>query len=228
VLTLVLFLLAVIFMTLGAWQARRAAEKTVIEQQHRYATTMSLETAMAQNDRFSRIEITGRYDANRHILLDNQIWHGRAGVHVFTPFYTVDGTAILVNRGWLPLGPDRTVKPEIPTPQFELVLHGMLNSIPVPGRILGSADQLRKNEWPQLITYLNLEDISGSLERPLENWIIQLSASEQHGFEGREWKPVFLSSSRHRGYAFQWFALALACVAMWVFSGFRKPSGDNK
>jgi len=55
-----------------------------------------------------------------------------------------------------------------------------------------------------------------------------LSKSEPTGFEGREWKPVFLSSSRHKGYAFQWFALVAACVAMWMFLGFRKSSGNNK
>jgi cytochrome oxidase assembly protein ShyY1 len=55
-----------------------------------------------------------------------------------------------------------------------------------------------------------------------------LSKSEAGGFDGREWKPVFLSSSRHKGYAFQWFALVAACFAMWIFLGFRKPSGNSK
>ena len=182
---------------------------------------------MAQNSRFSRIEVSGHYDSSRHFLLDNQILRGRGGVHVFTPFYTIGGSAILVNRGWLPLASDRTIRPEVPTPQHQIVLKGMLNTIPVPGRVLGPADQLVKDQWPQLITYLNLADISGSLERPLENWILQLSKSEPHGFDGRDWKPVFLSSSRHRGYAFQWFALATACIVMWVIIGFRNSSGKR-
>jgi surfeit locus 1 family protein len=220
--TLVLFLLACLFMMLGSWQEQRAMEKMVLEQQHQTAGALPLETAIAQESRFSSIDVSGRYDPNRHILLDNQIWQGRAGVYVFTPFYPNGGTAILVNRGWLPLAPDRMSMPQVPTPQHEIVLKGMLNTLPVPGRILGSADQLKQEKWPQLVTYLNLPDISDSLGTPLENWVIQLSKSEPDGFGGREWKAVFLSSSRHKGYAFQWFALVAACIVMWIFIGFKK------
>ena len=226
--TLVLLLLACLFMLLGSWQQKRALEKAELEQQHRTALPLSLEKAIAQGSRFSQVDVSGHYDVNRHILLDNQIWQGRAGVYVFTPFYTTEGTSILVNRGWLPLAPDRKTMPEIPTPQHEIVLKGTLNTLPVPGRILGSADQLNQEKWPQLVTYLKLSDISGSLDTPLENWVIQLSKSAPDGFDGREWKPVFLSSERHKGYAFQWFALVAACVVMWVYLGFRKPSGISK
>ena len=226
--SIVLALLACLFAMLGTWQEKRAHDKKVLEQQHRTAGVLPLETAMEQRSRFASIDTGGHYDKSRHILLDNQIWKGRAGVYVFTPFYTTTGKAILVNRGWLPIAPDRKTLPEIPTPQHELVLRGMLNTLPVPGRILGSADQLQREQWPQLVTYLNLTDISASLGVTLEDWVIQLSKSEANGFDGREWKPVFMSSSRHKGYAFQWFALVATCVAMWIFLGFRKPSGINK
>lgn len=226
--TLVLFLLALLFATLGTWQINRAMEKAVLEQLHQHAAASSLESAIAQNSRFSRIRVNGSYDSNRHILLDNQIWKGRAGVYVFTPFHTTDGTTILVNRGWLPLAADRKSTPEIPTPRDGLVLRGILNTLPVPGRILGAADKLDPDQWPQLVTYLNLSDISVSLDIPLENWVIQLSPSEATGFDGREWKPVFLSSSRHRGYAFQWFALTATSILMWIFISFRKPTGNKK
>ena len=226
--TLVLFLLASLFATLGSWQSQRAEQKEVIERQHRTAPPLTLATAIERGSRFSPVDVTGHYDARRHILLDNQIWQGRAGVYVFTPFYTTGGIAILVNRGWLPLAPDRKTLPEIPTPKQQVILNGLLNALPVPGRILGAADQINREQWPQLVTYLNLPDISGSLETSLENWVIQLSKSEPSGFEGREWKPVFMSPERHRGYAFQWFALVAACVVMWVYLGFRKTSGINK
>jgi cytochrome oxidase assembly protein ShyY1 len=226
--TLALFMLTGLFASLGMWQAQRAAEKEQTELRHRMATRVSFETALAKDERFARIDVSGHYDPVRHILLDNQIWKGRAGVHVFTPFYTLDGTAILVNRGWLALTADRQTMPAVPTPQHETVLRGMLNTLPVPGRMLGQADRMNQSQWPQLVTYLNLENITESLDVPLENRIIQLSASEQAGFEGRDWKPVFLTSRKHKAYAFQWFALATVSIVLWVFTGFRKPSGINK
>ena len=225
--TLVLFLLAILFVNLGFWQSERAAEKSQIEQQHQTMGVMPFQQALAGGHRFARIDVSGHYDTQRHILLDNQIWRGRGGVHVFTPFYTHDGTTILVNRGWLPLAADRQTMPEIPTPQHENILRGILNTLPVPGRILGSTDRMQRDTWPQLVTYLNHEVITVSLDTKLENWVIQLSKTEQGGFEDRDWKPVFLSSSRHRAYAFQWYALTTACLVLWVFAGFRKPT-DKK
>jgi surfeit locus 1 family protein len=225
--TVALFILASLFASLGMWQEKRAAEKEQTELQHRAASRVPFETALAGDERFARIDVSGHYDPVRHILLDNQVWKGRAGVHVFTPFYTLDGTAILVNRGWLPLAADRQTMPDIPTPQHETVLRGMLNTLPVPGRILGQADRMNQNQWPQLVTYLNLENIVESLDVSLENRVIQLSASEQAGFEGRDWKPVFLTSRKHKAYAFQWFALATISIVLWVFTGFRQPSGNK-
>ena len=222
-----LLLLATLFAFLGSWQTKRAAEKLETEQLHRSATNVGLQTALETGQRFALIDIGGHYDPERHILLDNQIWKGRAGVHVFTPFYTNDGIAILVNRGWLPLPADRQTMPGIPTPQHQTVLRGRLNILPVPGRAMGHADRLDRDKWPQLVTYLNRADIAESLGSPLEDWIIQLSITEEYGFEGRDWKPVFLSSKRHKGYAFQWFALTAACFVLWVFAGFR-TTGNKK
>ena len=223
-----IFLLIALFANLGLWQTKRAAEKSATEQLHQAATPHVFEQALKEKKRFARIDVTGHYDPIRHILLDNQIWNGRAGVHVYTPFNSLGGTTILVNRGWLPLAADRQSMPEINTPQHQTVLSGMLNIVPVPGRILGRADQLDKDQWPQLVTYLNLEDIAGSLDAPLENWVIQLSDADQTGFEGRDWKPVFMSSRRHKAYAFQWFALATVSFVLWLLISFRKSSENMK
>lgn len=227
-LTVFLMVLGIIFAGLGSWQVKRGAEKEGLEEKHARAEEKPLERALAEQDRFSRVTATGSYDPGRHFLLDNQIWKGRAGVYVFTPFYTTHGDVILINRGWLPLAPDRKSLPGIPTPDTEITLKGILNTLPVPGRILGSADRLSPDQWPQLLTYMKLDDLSASLGQPLENAVIQLSATDPTGFEGRDWKPVFLSSQRHNAYAFQWFALCFACIIMWLVLGFKNSSGRKQ
>ena len=225
--TLSLFLLAVLFTNLGLWQTQRASEKSATEQLHLAAKSVSLESALEQGLRFARVDIDGQYDPVRHILLDNQVWKGRAGVHAFTPFYTSSGTAILVNRGWLPLAADRKSLPEVPTPLYETSIKGMLNILPVPGRAVGEPDSLGQDHWPQLVTYLNLQDIANSTQSKLENWIVQLAPTDESGFEGRDWQPVFMSSDRHKAYAFQWFSLTTACIVLWLVISFRKISGNK-
>lgn len=227
-LTVALFLFSLFFAMMGAWQSQRAAEKEILEEQYQQAPDLPLKTAIAQQRRFSRVSVSGHYDTERHFLLDNQTWQGRAGVFVFSPFYSNSGNVILVNRGWLPISPDRKSLPEIDTPDGETAISGILNTLPVPGKVLGSADILGKDHWPQLVTYMNLPDLSASLDQPLENWVIQLSKSNPEGFEGREWKAVYLTPGRHRAYAFQWFALTAASIIMWLYIGFKHPSGTKK
>jgi len=227
--SVVLLLLALMFANLGIWQRHRAAQKADLEQRFLAAASMPLEKALQLNARFARIEATGHYDIKRHILLDNQVWHGRAGVHVFTPFYLPDGGTILVNRGWLPIPADRQQLPDIPTPKDTIVLHGILNSAPTPGRQLGAADILDNTHWPQRVTYLDIADVSTVLGVRLDPYIVQLSAAEPSGFSARNWQPVYLTARRHRAYAFQWFALTTACIGFWVFIGFRpKPHNSPR
>jgi surfeit locus 1 family protein len=215
-------LLVILFASLGTWQTRRAAEKTTLEAEHEQAPRLALDTALARDRRFARIGVSGHYDPQRHILLDNQLRQGRTGVHVFTPFLASGGVSILVNRGWLPLATDRKSLPDIPTPGHEITISGRLNLMPVPGRMVGEADRLVTDRWPQLVTYMNHSDIARALALPLETHIIQLSPESEHGFEDRDWKPVFLSPERHRAYAFQWYALMTAAIVLWLLTGFRK------
>lgn len=226
--TVALTLLAILFASLGTWQSRRAVEKEALETRYDQAPSLPLQTALATDSRFARIEARGHYDSQRHVLLDNQVWQGRGGVHVFTPFVTSGGIAILVNRGWLPLPPDRQDLPGVPTPANEVTVNGILNDFPVPGRMVGAADTLETDRWPQLVTYMGHADIARTLDLPLEERIIQLSMDAEYGFEDRDWKPVFLSAERHRAYAFQWYALLAASIILWILTSFRKKPGHDK
>jgi len=127
----------------------------------------------------------------------------------------------------LPLAADRRHMPVIATPQNQTVLRGILNIFPVPGRMLGPADKLEATDWPQLVTYLNPADASTALGTPLAKWVVQLSDTEQAGFDGRDWKPVFLTSNKHKAYAFQWYALAAVSIVLWFFNGIRRARENN-
>lgn len=226
--TVAIFVAAILFVNLGLWQTRRADVKLDLEQRFKQAGTQSLATAVREQNRFASIQVQGRFDADRHLLLDNKMLRGQAGVHVFTPFHSSDGLTILVNRGWLPLPYDRQLLPMVPTPDELIELDGILNIYPQPGRVLGPADQLNDDHWPQLVTYLNQADSSVALGVPLSPWVIQLSDDARYGFKGRNWKPVFMTSDKHKAYAFQWYALAVICMVLWGFSGTRRAKEINK
>lgn len=225
--TIVLAFLAALFASLGMWQTSRSAEKFELEHQFSNAAIMPLAEAIKQDQRFAKVSALGKYDRTRHILLDNQILNGQPGVHVYTPFHSEDGITVLVNRGWLPLGADRSVLPDVTTPDFSFVINGRLNTFPVPGRSLGDADKLQTDQWPQLVTYLNQADIATALGTSLIPWVVQLAAEDESGFAGRDWQPVYLTSNKHDAYAFQWYALAFATFVLWVFGGIRRARGNR-
>ncbi len=227
-LTLALFILALIFMRLGIWQADRKAEKQMLFEQFENAPVLSLEEALRQQKRFARVEARGRYDPDRHILLDNKIFNGRAGVHVLTPFSLENGTQILVNRGWLPLAADRRSLPAVPTDGRERIVRGIFNRPSTGGQRLGEADIVKRDDWPQLITYLDMNSVGEALDTSLQPWLVQLDADDASGFEDRQWQAAVMTPEVHGAYALQWFALAAAALVIWIILGIRRARSGSR
>jgi len=221
-LSLILITLCVLFLRLGMWQLERRAEKEILFERFATAPSLGLGQALADGHEFAHVEAFGHYDATRHLLLDNRIWNGKAGVHALTPFQLSDGRWLLVNRGWLPLPPDRSSLPEVPTEPAARTIRGRLAAPPAPGPILGEADQLVSDRWPQLMTYFDLASASAALGTPLQPWIVQLDADEPSGFGDRQWSPAVMEPAVHGAYAFQWMALAAAALTIWVLLGLRR------
>lgn len=221
-LSLILITLCALFLRLGLWQLERKAEKEILFERFATAPTLGLGQALADGREFAHVEAFGHYDATRHLLLDNRIWNGKAGVHVLTPFQLPDGRWLLVNRGWLPLSPDRSSLPEVPTDSAAQTIGGRLAAPPAAGPILGDADELVSDRWPQLMTYFDLGSASAALDIPLQPWIVQLDANDPSGFEDRQWSPAVMEPAVHGAYAFQWMALAAAALTIWVLLGLRR------
>lgn len=221
-LTLVLLVLALAFARMGLWQLERQSEKQQLIQQFTDAPVLDIKSALDRAARFARVEANGRYDSERHILLDNKILDGRAGVQVLTLFTLNDGRGILVNRGWLPMAPDRRSLPSVPTDGSLMTIRGVLNKPGEGGPRVGDPDILVRDRWPQLVTYLELEAVGEALDTSLEPWLLQLDPKDESGFEGRRWKVAEMGPEVHGAYAVQWFGLSFAAVAIWITLGIRR------
>lgn len=221
-LTLILIILAGVFLRLGLWQLDRKAEKAALFERFEDAPSLGIEQALQQDAQWARIEAFGRYDPGRHVLLDNRIWNGRSGVHALTPFRLSDGRWLLVNRGWLALPPDRRSLPEVPSDASPRTIRGRLAAPTAGGPRLGAADVLVEDEWPQLVTYLDLADIGAALGEPLEPWTILLDPADDSGFGDRQWSAAVMGPEVHGAYAVQWLALSAATLIIWITLGMRR------
>lgn len=203
-----------LFSTLGTWQLSRGTQKE--RQLAAFAGALDAPPASlaasvdADAEPPRRVRGSGRYDAAATVLLDNQVLDGRAGVHVLTLFRP-DGArrAVLVDRGWLALPPDRRV-PAIGAPAADaLEIAGLLAVAPSAGLKLGQLDI----ERGALLPRLELPAVAQAFGVELYDGVLLLDPSAPHGF-ARRWQalPNTLPPERHRAYAVQWFALALASI----------------
>ena len=202
---------------LGFWQLDRAAGKEEREIAFKAASATVLnETSLESELReFARVDLEGRYDPSHQFLQDNRTHQGRPGYYVLTPFRIASRRAVLVNRGWVPAGPDRATLPEIAAPADALRLRGTVRLPREDLYVLGDTGHAASG-WPRVVQRVEIDAMERSLGYPLAAWLVVLDPDVPHGYV-REWKAApGLSPARHRGYAFQWFALATALFAIWV------------
>jgi cytochrome oxidase assembly protein ShyY1 len=64
--------------------------------------TGSVGPAPAGDIEWTRVRVTGHFDPSREILVRGRTVNGAVGFEVVTPLVLADGTAVLVDRGWVP------------------------------------------------------------------------------------------------------------------------------
>jgi surfeit locus 1 family protein len=108
---------AAVCVRLGIWQLSRLHEKREINAALREALAapaipLSGIDLPPNAVRHRRVRAFGRFDETRGILLAGRGHDGSPGIDVVTPFVLMDGSAILVDRGWLYAGDGATARPQ--------------------------------------------------------------------------------------------------------------------
>jgi cytochrome oxidase assembly protein ShyY1 len=156
------------------------------------------------------------------VYLDNQTVAGRPGVDVLGVVTLADGRALLVNRGWLSW-PERQRQPQLQHPAGAVLLRGQLYPPSRPGLELGAYPPLAPGvRLPWVDTVLLSEFLGVELpaaELRLASSQPDLSASPESATALlAHWQFTVMSADRHRGYAWQWWALTLMTwgYALWL------------
>ncbi len=221
--TLILILLLSVFVSAGIWQLGRAGEKYDLRAAFSAGSiTAVLPELVSDNEaddyRFRRFKLQGRYDAGRQILLDSIVEGGRVGYQVLTPFRT-DDELVMVNRGWVPAAADRSVLPAIDVASDMRTITALLNRLPVPGMRL-AAPAASPDVWPQRMLFPARDQIAAALDQPVPDYQLLLEADQPDGYL-RDWRAVDVGPERHYGYAFQWFAFAVMALVIFCILNVR-------
>lgn len=208
-----------IFVILGTWQLSRGDVKGDIEQainnQEEEFITVSLPLNDIESWRYKRIKLMGDYKVGKQFLLDNQIRDGRTGYNVLTPLFVEESnTWVLIDRGWVAQGVTRS---DLPNVDFEASQGTITGRVYVPydeAYSLGGIADGEDLHWPRRIQFVDYSQLATRLGETLQPFTLRLDAQEPNGYR-RDWAENNLSSQKHYGYAFQWYAMAFAVVVLW-------------
>ncbi len=213
---------------LGVWQLDRAATKNQLQTElmaQRALPALAAEAlptdaaaARAQSQR--AVLMAGRWVTEHTVYLDNRPMAGRTGFYAVTPLRLDDGSAVLVQRGWLPRDPhDRTRISAPPLPTGPVVVHRRL--VPTLARLyeLGETGQgaIRQN--------LAIDSYARETALPLRPWAVVQEDGPTPPQDGllRQWPQPAADVQKHYGYAFQWFALCALILGLYVWFQILRP-----
>ena len=225
---------AALFVRLGFWQLHRADYKDGLLRRYAAAATAPLQDFAAvatrpPQDAYPRVQVEGRYLADRVYLLDNPKHDDRGGVEAYVPLRVAgQDRLLLVDLGFLPgNGTDQT--PQLPPlPAGVQSLHGLYVPPPGHGFEMGGNALARQSAWPKKTIYFDPAQIAADLHAELYPRVLSLDADPAaiyvrvHTLDFGDMPPA-----RHRAYAFQWFSFAIAVVVILLVlnrkRGQRKP-----
>ena len=224
--------LAALTARLGVWQLDRATQK---EQLQAALDRQAALPALAPADlpraaaqvpalQHRRARLQGHWLDGQSIYLDNRPLAGRSGFYLVTPLQLDDGTAVLVQRGWIPRdAQDRSrVAPPPPTTAAVAVVVGRI--APALARLYefeaGASGSIRQN--------LDIDAYARETGRSLRPWVlIQLDGADAAAAPAdallRRWPEPSAGVHKHYGYAFQWFSLSALTIGLYVWFQLIRP-----
>lgn len=216
--TLLTLVVVPLCLYLGLWQLQRADEKADIADMYAQRSTeapISLAEAESVEDKTNiAVTLTGAYK-DQHWLLENQ-WRNKVlGVDVLSLFETTDGQHVLVNRGWLE-NRQRDSNPSFVTPSG---LQQIRATVYQPSKDPYTLGALILDDQQQVtrIPYLDIAQISASIDTDLYPYSLRLSGSEGESFD-TNWPQINVKPETHIGYAVQWFLFAALAVIVFIFA----------
>ena len=206
--------------TLASWQFSRALEKTALRdarlQMLRAEPTPA--TAFAPGiANFTRLSLTGRYDAERQFFVVNR---PRGRRQVVAPFVTASGV-FLVNRGWMPPSGNGAA-PAVETPSGAVTLVGVVWPAKPLSPMLAQAPW--PEGWPKQVRGLDPVRMSAAIERDHANVHaaeIRLEPNSPGVFQAASLAWDY-SPGTHWGYAVQWLLIGVVVGGGYVILGKRR------
>lgn len=209
-------LLATACVLLGLWQLDRSeqrADRNAVVEANANATPVPIDRLITPNDavtdtlEWRPVTVRGRYDTDRQLRLRLRPVDGERGLHALVPLVTPDGTAILVDRGFVP-GPDDVAVSDPPD-----------GHVTVTGRLRPSegGNGLGGDVSDGAIRHLDIATLADEWQIPMYQGWLAVSDESPPADQPLESLPdPTTEAGPHLSYALQWFLFATIGVGGFV------------
>lgn len=219
------FVLAVIFATacvfLGRWQMDRRDE-TLAEINRvvsNYSATPVPYTeikdqfnSLDPEKEWTQVQLRGSYDVEGQRVVRNRPLNGQPGYDVVVPFRLTTGEAVVIDRGWLPIGNNTPGRPDvIPAPPA--------GQVTVVARLKPAEPKLDRGAVDGQLASIDLAGFASELPYPIATGAYGQLASEDPAVQPMPTpfpKPA-TEEGTHLSYSLQWFAFG---VLMFIGFGY--------
>jgi surfeit locus 1 family protein len=225
--TLIAIVCIPLFIKLGLWQYNKAEMRQSIQNQ--YEASLNKQVAKLHDYltepkalQFQQTSVSGHYETQYQLLLDNQVENSQAGFHVITPF-KIEGTEqyVLVNRGWIPGAASHDKVPTFATPEDPMLIQGMVwlpsNKI-FTLEAKADHDQPQAQAWQLVWQHLDMKKYKQTAPIQVLDVIIKLDSASKAGGFVRNWQMPPSKIMTNLGYAYQWFGFAFATLAIYLYT----------
>lgn len=212
---------------LGIWQLDRLDQRRTF---NAHVESMWDATPLTLNENstgdlmkmeYRSVTVSGTYDFEHQVVLRNRYFQNQYGYHLLTPLILDDGSAVLVERGWIPAdGNDSSADWRKYDQPGRVTLQGQIRLGQTKPDLGGVPD-------PTLTPYqtgldfwniVNLERIQKQVPYPLLNVFVQPDVDPNDTQPPIPYQPeIELTEGSHFGYALQWFTFATILVAGYPF-----------
>ncbi len=229
ILTLVALLMIPALIWLGFWQFNRHEQR--VERNELIGDSLAAPAVpmselsspgrpVDPDDRYRPVTATGVYDQDREVVVRQRSNDdGAVGYYVLTPLLQEDGTAVLVNRGWIRAGNDLTRTPDVPPPPG--------GEVTVTGRLMadestGTTGIRERQGLPEgMVMMINSEERADALGTRVLGGYVELTATDPAPADeaaGPELlpEPDHTGIGAHFAYAIQWWLFAAGVPVGWV------------
>ena len=201
---------------LGFWQLDRLEQRRAFNTQvesMRAAEMLDLNQTIPQDIaamEWRAVTVAGEYDFENQVAIRNQYNGDQYGYHLITPLLS-NGTAVLVDRGWIPADGNATpadwrqydeqgaltVTGQIRLGHGKPAIGGIADALPAAGT--------RLEVWNNL----DVENMSAQFPYPILGVYIQPNVEPVDEVPPIPYQPIIeLTEGSHFGYALQWFTFA--------------------